>query len=42
MTCEHDGNCGIQQDIKMMLGDWRYPKCRRICDMIYGLHKEAK
>jgi len=31
--CEHDGDCGIQRDIYSMLGDWRYPNCRKYCDL---------
>jgi len=30
-ACGHDGDCGIQRDIRMLLGDWRYPKCLRYC-----------
>lgn len=40
MSCKHDGNCGVQHDIYLMLGDWRFPKCKVFCDEVYGIYEK--
>jgi len=41
MGCKHDGDCGIQRDIRLMLGDFRFPQCKEYCGEVYGVYEKC-
>jgi len=40
VECSHNGDCGIQRDIHLFVGDFTFPRCKYYCDLWgYFLYK---